>query len=72
MVFLSLDLTIGKNLGEVVTPFEIEQLKDAIIKWSSKDISLTDISLRRSFNSFERMTNDYVELYKNVINKNQK
>ncbi len=64
--------TIGKNLGEVVVPFEIELLKDAVIKWSSKDISLTDVSLRRSFNSFERMTNDYVDLYKNIINKNQK
>jgi len=61
--------TIGEGMGETVPPYNLEAMLEKTIYWSNKksEISSDILNDRRKYCDKVRMSNDYIRLYKELI-----
>lgn len=58
--------TIPEGMGEAVTPFNIDEMVEAVKKWSNIKVSNELIAQVNYQNSRERMTENYIELFEKM------
>ena len=61
--------TIGEGMGEAVPAFDEEALLGAALKWSARkaDISPETVKTRRRYCDRQRMAEDYLALYREML-----
>ena len=61
--------TIGKDMGEVVEPFNMDELFDKVIYWANnkENISTTMLKKRQEYCDYRRMTKDYITIYEQMM-----